>query len=90
MQSFFLQDLQSGNKSSGFAKSRPLDDFSFGGLRAVNYAVYEQLCKSSLSRTNLANSLELVLSESGYLAYNPTADLPSPKNSALILELDNL
>lgn len=87
---FFLQDLQSGNKISEFAKSRPLEDFSFAGLRAVNYVVYEQLCKSSLSRTNLADSLELVLSESGYLAYNPTADLPSPKNSALILELDNL
>jgi len=86
----FLKDIQSGNNISGFVKYKPLDEFNFAGLRAVSYGVYEQLCRSSLWRTNLDDSLELVLSESGYLAYNSTADLPSPKNSALMLELDNL
>lgn len=86
----FLQYIQSGNNISGFAESKPLEELNFAVLRAASYGVYEKLCKSSLWRTNLADSLELVMSESGYLACNSTADLPSPKNSTLILELDDL
>ncbi|XP_057831793.2 poly(A)-specific ribonuclease PARN-like isoform X2 [Cryptomeria japonica] len=87
----FLQDVQSGTNISGFAKSKPLEEITKMGLKAVRYDVYEKLCKSSIWKSNLADSFKLFMSESDdYMAHNFTMDIPSRKNSSFIIELEDL
>eukprot|EP01018_Ginkgo_biloba_P025438 Gb_17890 [translate_table: standard] len=87
----FLQYMQSGMNSVGFAESKPLEEITSRGMRAIGYNAYKKLCKSSLWEKQLADSFELVTSDfEGDLPHTSTTDLTSRKHDALILELGDL